>query len=636
MSSAAARVQTASRVSPVEIRTPPALAAIAKKFAPVVLQDNDVPVPPANSDYFGRMNLPTNIELDSGNYSTIDVQPDFRFILNYIMYHVTNLAPELNFKGHPYFSPLSYIGYCLQMVFWHLFACDATFRSEKSWHAARFITDAERNDLYSTALNAHIPTWLSDLLLEISPVYDPRRNNLQFVPTLAAHSFEHDFGRTPLPAMFYAAHHLLASTRTNKDPDDVLDDCMGLNVITAGTTTYKVSNYLGTWYATGHHDNWLNRDFLSFFNPLVGRFLTQRPTFARMHFETENMPVNGTGSPYIAYLLASDENTSLMTHVLDALSQFTVANEPRAPKLGSVLASVSGTLLLSYSIEPPTLPTWTGATYSQDSSPGDVNDVTFAADHHFLVDEQTHSQSLPFPASTQDLLTKWLHNMKKKHNKDRTPFKHLLFDASKHLTPYVLYFQPYDVSPSSIGLTIAAGLKIEHGDIAAFGINIEQPESSLDDNNSQILNSAIRLDKIARVNLNAVAENNRTAVLIRDPLDRTKQGVMIAFRSMFKVIFPTLDNEAVNASASTTPNDIGLTSEEGHYNFDLAFNVKAGTQGQITTTAHSIYLWSSYRYVHKKKNPAPSDISMLATLRPFYGVNVTLSRSKNPVLIVPH
>jgi hypothetical protein len=41
--------------------------------------------------------------------------------------------------------------------------------------------------------------------------------------------------------------------------------------------------------------------------------------------------------------------------------------------------------------------------------------------------------------------------------------------------------------PSSLGLTIAAGLKIELAEIAAFSVPTEHPESSLQDNNSQYL-----------------------------------------------------------------------------------------------------------------------------------------------------
>ncbi|AFW17811.1 capsid protein [Heterobasidion partitivirus 8] len=638
MASSATRIQTASRVSPVEIRTPPALAAIAKKFAPVVLQDDDTPVPPSNADYFGRMNLPTNVELDSGNYHNIDVQFDTRFILNYIMYHVTALAPELNFKGHPYFSPLSYIGYCLHLLYALMLACDVTFRSDKSWHAARFMTDQERKDLYEVLLNCHMPTFLSDLFLELSPVYDPRRNNLLFVPSLAGFSFEHDFGRTIPPSLFYAAHHMLASTRTNKDPNDVIDDCMSLNVITAGATTYKVSNFLGTWYASGHHDNWLNRDFLAFFNPLVGRFLTQRPTFARIHTDTETLAIDGTGNPYTAYLLASDENTSVMTTLLTAMSTFILANDPKAPKLGSVLATLSGTLLLSYSIEPPTLPTWTAATYTQETDPADVNDATFAREHNFLADEPVYTNDGEYPDDTTNGNMQLYHfaHGAPAHTAARTPYKHIVFNARYHLTPYVMYFQPYDVSPSSLGLTIAAGIKIEHGDIAGFAVNIEQPESSLDDNNAQILQSAIRLNKIIRVNANTTAGNNASRVVQRDHLDRTKQGIMTIFRSIAKSVFPYLDGSAIHYTPATLPRNLGLTEEAGHYSLQQGFNVKAGTEGKFTAPDHSIYLWSSYRYVHKKKNPAPADISMLATLRTFYGSNVTLSRSKNPVLMIPH
>jgi len=326
----------------------------------------------------------------------------------------------------------------------------------------------------------------------------------------------------------------------------------------------------------------------------------------------------------------------MISTFIGAMSQFVLSNEPKAPKYGSVLSAVSGTLLLSYSIEPPTLPTWTGAKYSATKKDEDESDKTFATNHNFLTKEVTHAKKLSYPSDETGLLKHLYLVIKHKHKSEDTPFKHVEFLPSQHITPYVMYFQPYDVSPSSIGLTICAGLKIEHADISGVIVNIEQPESSLDDNNAQILQSAIRCSLITRVNHSSVSTDNRVSVAQREPLDRTNQGVMIAFRSFAKSVLPVFDNDSVEPDDQTDPATFGITRESHHYSMDQGFNVKAGNNGKVSLHPHSIYLWSSFRYVHKKKNPAPSDISMFSTLRHFYGNNVTLSRSKNPALMIPH
>nr|QBP78744.1 CP [Fusarium poae virus 1] len=630
------RISTASRIDAVELRTPAALAAIAKRFAPVVLQTEDTPVPPSNADYFARMNMPSNIELDSGDYATIDVQFDTRFIVNYILYHATNRAPEMNFKGHPYATPLSYAGYCLTMLYTFMLAVDVTFRPEKSWHAARFMSDAERKDLYEVLLSSRVPTWFADLLIELSPVFDPRRNNILLVPTLAGYIHNIDYGRTFPPSIFYSAHQLLASTRTNMDPDDVINSLMAIPLIHHDEEPYTVSNYLGTWYASGHHPNFVNQDYMSFFNPLVGRFLTQRPTFARLPLFPETLAANGSGNIYTSFLLASDDNITLANTLYTAMSTFIESDEPNSPQLGSVLSTLSGSLLLTHSIEPITLPTWTKATFVSDNDPTIVSDAKFVSDHNLYSESPVYNKTTTFPNDAKTITSLYYLVTKKKHAKSDSPVSYVTFKGKESVTPYVLYFQPYDVSPSSLGLTIAAGLKIELAEISGFTVPVEHPESSLQDNNSQYLQSAIRANLIAPVNARPTSAENRTLTIARTGIDSTLQGITASFISTCKAVLPFFDNEGNNLGDDTDLSKYGLSPEIHHASPFAGFNVKAGTNGHLLQTEKSLHLWSSYRVVHVKKEPTAKDISFIASFRPIYGTNVTLSRSKHPTPIIPH
>jgi hypothetical protein len=584
------------------------------------------------------MNLPTNVELDSGNYATIDVQFDTRFVHNYILYHVTALFPEMNIKGHPFVTPMTIAGYCFSLLYAFMLACDSTFRPEKSYPAARFLSDADRKDLFDLLLSSRVPKFFADLLLELSPVYDPRRNNMLWCPSLAGYLHLHDFGRTIAPSLYYTVHDLLASTRTNKDPDDVIDDAMALDVLNYGTRSFTVSNYLGTWYNGSHHSNFVNEDFLSFFNPLVGRALTQRPTFARLPLNTETLADDFSGNIYSTLLLASDQNIPMASRLYTAMSAFVQSDESSSPQLGSILATLSGTLILSCSIEPPTLPTWTGATYQSDTAPSSEDDKTFASNHKLFQDEPTSmTGSLKWTTKVDEIYTKIYGLIKHKHKTAETPYKHLLFDGKVQVIPSVLYFQPYDVSPSSLGLTIAAGLKIELAEIDGFTVPTEHPESSLDDNNSQYLQSAIRASLIHPINSHSAPAENATSVIRRRDLDRTAQGTMLAIISSVKSVFPQLDNENISSLENGDNADTGVTPEEHHYTSRAGWNVKAGTNGNIANMKNPFFwAWSSYRVLHQRKNPEPKDISFIVSLRPLYGTNVTLSRSKHPSLLIPH
>ncbi|UBZ25877.1 coat protein [Fusarium mangiferae partitivirus 1] len=622
-----------TKVSGFELRTPAALAALSKRFAPVLIQEDETPVPPGNADYFSRMMLPTNIELDSGNYATIDCQFDTRFIKNYIEYHVASLYPSLDVKGHPYVSPLTIAGYCLTLFYAHIFNCDATFRPNKSWYCERLLSDAPFTDLNNLFLNCAVPQFLADLLTQISPVYDARRSNFLFVPSLAGYSHEHDFGRTIPPSLYYRAHHILASTRTNKDPDDVLDDFYASNIVEYNGKIYTPANYFGTWIGYTH-PNWVNQDFHAFFNPIVGRALTQKPTFARASFAPDDYDENEFNI-YEFLLLGSPDNLPLNTMLTGALSAFFHSQTQASPLLGNILSSISGTLLFSHSIEPTTMPTWTGKPYVQDSSPDDKSDLAHAAEHKFMIQPPRFTEKITFPVDSKDLVTNKYLIDNKTFDYKTDPIQVKLYDPRINNNPYVLYFQPYDVSPSSLGYTIACGLKIEHAEFTGIHIPIETPEDSLDDNNSQYLQSAVRLPKIRKIF--AQSDPLPVAIMSRSILDRTSQAIAFSLRAMYKNVLPFFGNQNVSPDVKNGPKSIpGFTAEENHSNPANAATYYAGTDGTLGLPDLSIHLWSSYRVVHKHKKPMEKDISMLASLRHIYGLNVTLSRSKNPVLVIPH
>jgi hypothetical protein len=250
--------------------------------------------------------------------------------------------------------------------------------------------------------------------------------------------------------------------------------------------------------------------------------------------------------------------------------------------------------------------------------------------------EQVQTGSQTWLDSTTGLASKLYALIKKKHSVKDTPYKYLEFSGKQSVIPSVLHFQPYDVSPSSLGLTIAAGLKIELAEIDGFMVPTEHPESSLDDNNSQYLQSAIRAHLINPILSDAALPTAAHNLLPRRDLDRTKQATLLAIISMAKSVFPQMDNEAIDATDMADPTNVGITIEEHHFRLNDGFNVKAGINGDTKLASKKYHCWSSYRVVHKKKNPEPKDISFLASLRPIYGTNVTLSRSKHPSLIIPH
>jgi hypothetical protein len=624
------------------IRNHAALAQFARKFVPAINQEAEAPVPPSNADFFGTMRMSENVEVDSGSDVTIDVQPDFRFLFGYIAYYVSALYPELNVKGHPYASSLSYVGYCLLLVFAHVLACDLSARRTASSHALVFRNDSYLKDYFNTLLQARIPSFLIPLIEQLAPLYDPRRNRVEFVPTLAGFSFGHDFGRTIVPSVFLSAHDQVASTRQNEDPADLVSRFYGTNLVHYGSTTYKVGNILGTHYNDGTrtvaHPNWLNEMVESIYNPVVGRFLTARPTFARIPLKEYSAKGFTDFNPYIYALSACDENITKMQDFVNAMSRFVESEDSRTFPLGSLLQKISGNVILNHSIEPPTLPTWTAKSVSTDRKTGkapshEADNKTFATTHSFLVPPTLGSESRKFPADSKGIETPLYLVDNESYNSDEPPITFDTFDPLENVIPYVRYFQPYDVSPQSLGYTVALGIKIESGSIDGITIPLPDSSESLDESNTQFLQGSIRLNKIQETNT-FTSECN---VVERQPAsadDPFAQAIGISFRNAGKVVIPRF---ATDQQDSKVIQEIpGTSFESNHASLNFCATATASASSDIPNIPDSFaYLWSSYRFVHKHRLRSTQDISMFSTFRHSYGLNVTLSRSKNPVVLLP-
>jgi len=345
--------------------------------------------------------------------------------------------------------------------------------------------------------------------------------------------------------------------------------------------------------------------------------------------------------PYEFFLIADEDNVDLTLTIVRALSRFHQSEGKSKVKLGSILASLSGALLMMHSIEPPTLPTWIGTKITQkldtkSGIPNSQTDKKWATDtHKFLTGPKEYKGTNSWLDDASGLFTYMYALVNNAVDPKRSPLKHILFDQRQHVSPYVLHFQPYDVSPSSIALEIVAGIKIEVAEIDGISIPLESPSDSLDDNNSITRSAAFLLSHVAPHFSTDNATTEFIRVWQREGANKDQQGITASFRTMHKNVFPRTGT--TNALAMTNSSKwLGMDTEPLVPDLSLGNNVSAGTNGKPNLGDLSVYLWSSYRIVHKYRRPKASDISMVASFRPVYGLNVTLSRTKNPASIIPH
>ncbi|CAI6357198.1 unnamed protein product [Macrosiphum euphorbiae] len=97
-------------------------------------------------------------------------------------------------------------------------------------------------------------------------------------------------------------------------------------------------------------------------------------------------------------------------------------------------------------------------------------------------------------------------------------------------------------------------------------------------------------------------------------------------------MIPRFGNEAVRSNINQL---YGVHVAENCNNPETDFTYSAWRASDAANLPHGYtHLWSSYRHV-TQSNTRNRKVRFYYTLRQFYGENVTLSRTRNPVLLLP-
>ncbi|KAK9871890.1 hypothetical protein WA026_015139 [Henosepilachna vigintioctopunctata] len=154
---------------------------------------------------------------------------------------------------------------------------------------------------------------------------------------------------------------------------------------------------------------------------------------------------------------------------------------------------------------------------------------------------------------------------------------------------------------------------------------------SLTENNSMYLQGTIPLSRVKKYTPSA-EETNRLRFCTRVLHDSDNQPVAFARRDCSTIMVPRFGTEHVRANMSRL---YGVRVHDNCNDNETDFTYAASTfPNSPPVPENSIYLWSSYRYV-RKYNTSRKQTFLYYTLRQFYGENVTLSRTRTPVLLLP-
>jgi len=352
------------------------------------------------------------------------------------------------------------------------------------------MTELYESDFVDILLQLKVPTFMSTILQSIAPTRDARRTNLPFIPTLNGFSFMHDFGRTFPSLIFWHAHHLLATTQANINPNEFMRMFFLEPIITINNDDFTVNQFFGDLYLQGvneprRHTKWIQVLLRQLFNPIVGRRLLQRPSLADVRLHRLNVNTCADINPYTYLFGYSRSNRTNLQPTLADISRY-FAETGHKLDISEFLAAVAGPTVLTHSYESVPLPTWhrlPPVPANNNNVPVHETDVTYAGRINFLVHRAAHRGALPAcPEQLATVANLYLVD-NQAYNPAEAPFKMQLFDEYAHVTPDVLWFSPFDINTSSLTLSLVNGFKIESGDIDGTVVphpNVLDPLSSND------------------------------------------------------------------------------------------------------------------------------------------------------------
>lgn len=611
------------------------LNKLASRFTKPETTPDSAPQPPPKNDLYDRLNIEQRIQLDTGFDLTIDVQPDFRFIILSLIFHVNKLYALLEQKQRPLLTPPSLIGYCLYLIYGFFLVCDKHGRHTPSQYAREFLNDSDGQQILETLLRSYVPPFVLDILRGLAPTVLPRRPGIEFVPTFAGFSFHHDFGRFIPPQVFTIAHTLAASTRSNIDPDQVLTDWFESNIVIDTDMNIKVGHFLGAGIQdNGRYENWFQSACISIFNPVVLRSLSQRPTFQRVSYTphtTAPMNIN----PYELNLNSSVDNVPLTVSFLESLSDLVKHDLSASFQLGGIFSTISGINIVTHAYSDVSLPTWHYKSLGSHTVPKSAKE--FASAISFMTLNIIDSKTKVSYPSDDSTITKFLYLVR---NQDRNPKSDpdriVRFSPRDHIYSPWRLFDPFDYLPSKFAFPIVCGLLIESNSLDGFSIPHPNLRSSLREDNSQILQSAVPLYGIRKATSHFADPTVRRTITRDD-----KQKVSLSFYDMARNRLGIVDQTVAD---SALPSQIpGFNLTNAIYRFNRMFSkLSYRTNDTHPIPSEFIHAWSSYRHVLPSAPRVDDDTSidlnkvyMLLDFRTVFGTDVTLAQTEHGAKLIP-
>jgi len=348
-------------------------------------------------------------------------------------------------------------------------------------------------------------------------------------------------------------------------------------------------------------------------------------------------------NPYTYHLNCDSDNISEMFTILESISKACSDIIPHSGLLGSRYNIAPRLDILRHGYTTYALPTWHYlqiATQPKENTLSVVrsNSKLIASALHFLEAPEAKTKANPMYPTDDSLIESSLYLVSGTAKSypgtvpdSITGFE--LFNSDIHAYPRIRIFDPYEYDPSNLSTAIYSGLIIESFEIDGSAIPMPNPDSTLDEENSQFLQSAIPLSHVRQATFFNASSANTTSVEIRAPNRSQGQKAHTMLYDLSDTRLGITDQE----NAEDIPQEpFGFRIVENFTWFSrmfstLGFQTKTRENTSESITAPNapenlVLVWSPYRYINITNAARPLEgIYMLTNFRTLYGTNVTLA-----------
>nr|QOX06027.1 capsid protein [Lentinula edodes partitivirus 2] len=625
-------------------------ARVKTRFRPATEQPKGASTPAVKDNLRARIGLDRKHDVSDGLPLTVDTQPDFRWILMCIMYYANLYYSSIDVKNRSKTSPATLVVYFMSIIYAHLLVSDLFLRHTPSHWANDFMNQAYRREYLEFLLSLPVPDILMKFIETLTCTTDPRRPHVQFCPSFAGFSHYHDFGRFFPVSIFMHCHTIFATTKATDQTESVLAKLLQKTTATALSIAMYFGQMLSSTSNSLDYESKLYQSFLALVNPIIERSIQRRNTFA----PTNITPITYTDiklvNPYVMALQCTEDDVTEMQTVLESVAASLDTILPMKGQLGTLYDSLSGIDILRHGYSSYALPTWHYGTVKAptSSAPSKIQSAKErAASMKFL---QTVSPSnateLKYPTDASTI-NKILYLVKKVTKTDNFPdpatgFRS--FHATYDVAPRIRVLDPYDTNVSVLDTVVLCGLIIESMEIDASVVLHPDLDSSLDEENSQVLQSAVPLQMVRRGTFfNGGTTTAAVEAVLRTITTHASQKASTILYDAGESRLGVFDLHVDQAVPTDLPafrvRDNTSWFSRMHNRFAFKTHERDVENDDVQTRAANgvLVCWSPYRYVPRTWTAASQaeHTYMLLNFRTIYGSNVPLTEIAHPNTVIP-